>query len=86
LFERIIHADLVTRSKPHPETYLTAAAELGVAPEQCIVFEDAPVGVRAAEAAGMRSYVILTTHLREEFSGFPSVLGFLSDYRAVSFG
>jgi beta-phosphoglucomutase len=43
----------VQRGKPDPEVYLTAAARLGIAPRACVVFEDAPVGVRAARQAGM---------------------------------
>jgi len=41
------------QGKPHPEMFLTGAAELGVAPEHCFVVEDAPSGVEAAKAGGM---------------------------------
>jgi sugar-phosphatase len=44
----------VTNGKPHPEPYLLGAKRLGFAAERCIVVEDAPAGVRAGEAAGMR--------------------------------
>jgi sugar-phosphatase len=43
----------VSQGKPHPEGYLAAARQLGLAPEQCVVVEDAPAGVRAARAAGV---------------------------------
>lgn len=43
----------VTHGKPHPETFLSAAQQLGVAPEKCVVFEDTAIGARAAAAAGM---------------------------------
>src|SRR4051812_11949223 len=49
LFSAIVSADDVTTSKPHPETFLKAASLLGVDPVDCIVFEDAPKGVEAAE-------------------------------------
>jgi HAD superfamily hydrolase (TIGR01509 family) len=48
-----ICGDEVARSKPAPDPYLRAAAALGVAPERCLVIEDSPTGVAAAEAAGM---------------------------------
>ncbi|MBJ8345495.1 HAD-IA family hydrolase [Antrihabitans sp. YC2-6] len=47
-------ADDVRASKPHPEGFLSAATQLGVPPEECIVFEDSEAGIQAARAAGMR--------------------------------
>ncbi|WP_031507238.1 HAD-IA family hydrolase [Streptomyces megasporus] len=49
-----ITAESVGASKPHPEGFLKAAAELGFAPEECVVFEDSAAGVAAGRAAGMR--------------------------------
>jgi HAD superfamily hydrolase (TIGR01509 family) len=69
-FEVIVQADDVKMSKPHPETFLAAAARLGVAPEQCLVFDDAPVGVTAADATEIDSVVLLTSHSQEEFARF----------------
>jgi HAD superfamily hydrolase (TIGR01509 family) len=51
-FDFTLAGDEVSRTKPDPEPYLTAAAALGVPPEHCVVFEDAPSGIAAAEAAG----------------------------------
>lgn len=56
----------VARGKPAPDIFLKAAAALGVAPERCLVFEDAPAGIAAAHAAGMRAWALLTSHAREE--------------------
>ena len=53
-----VTADLVTRGKPHPEGYLRAAELLGVAPEEAVVFEDAPAGIAAGVAAGMRTVAV----------------------------
>jgi mannitol-1-/sugar-/sorbitol-6-phosphatase len=53
-----VTADLVTRGKPHPEGYLKAAALLGVDPEDAVVFEDAPAGIAAGVAAGMRTVAV----------------------------
>jgi sugar-phosphatase len=50
----LVTADDVERGKPAPDCYLLAAARLGIAPAGCVVIEDAPAGVRAALAAGMR--------------------------------
>ncbi len=58
----LVTADEVVHGKPHPEPYLKGAAGLGIAPEQCVVFEDSPAGIRAANAAGMRVVGLLTTY------------------------
>lgn len=54
----LIGAGDVTNGKPNPEPYLTAATALGVDPADCVVFEDAPAGIRAGLAAGMRVVVV----------------------------
>ncbi|MGW8553408.1 HAD family hydrolase [Streptomyces tubercidicus] len=53
---RIFSSQDVGRGKPAPDLFLYAAQEMGVAPEQCAVVEDSPLGVRAAVAAGMDVY------------------------------
>lgn len=50
---RIFSSEMVQRGKPHPDIFLHAAAQLGVAPSRCIVIEDSPSGVQAGVAAGM---------------------------------
>lgn len=52
-FELLVCAEDYTRAKPNPEPYLLAAERLGVAPADCLVFEDTQIGIDAAEAAGM---------------------------------
>ncbi|OPZ43089.1 MAG: Fructose-1-phosphate phosphatase YqaB [Bacteroidetes bacterium ADurb.BinA104] len=52
-FDIIVTAHDVTRHKPHPETFLRCAELMGVAPEECEVFEDGDLGLRAARSAGM---------------------------------
>jgi mannitol-1-/sugar-/sorbitol-6-phosphatase len=61
----IVTADEISRGKPDPEGYLTAARRLGVTPDACIVVEDAPAGLEAARAAGMRSIGISSTYPRD---------------------
>lgn len=56
----LVSGDDVKKSKPEPEIYLKAAEELQIAPEFCLVFEDAPNGVKAGKAAGMLVYGINT--------------------------
>jgi HAD superfamily hydrolase (TIGR01509 family) len=51
-FDLIVAGDEVTEAKPHPEPYLTAAAQLGVRIEDCIAFEDSRAGVTSAAASG----------------------------------
>lgn len=62
----LITADDITRGKPDPEPFLLAAGKLGADPARCVVFEDAPAGLAAARAAGMRTVALTTTTIREE--------------------
>lgn len=61
-FHALVTAEDVTRGKPDPEVFLKAAAALGKVPSQCVVFEDAPVGIEAARAGGMAVVGVATTH------------------------
>ena len=79
-FSAIVSANDVEYSKPHPETYLKAAALLQIAPDDCLVFEDAPKGVEAALNAGMQSVVLTTMHEKDEFSQYPNVIHFIEKY------
>jgi beta-phosphoglucomutase family hydrolase len=54
-FEKTVSAEDVHRGKPDPEVFLVAVSKLDVAPERCIVVEDAEHGIEAARAAGMKS-------------------------------
>lgn len=57
-FDGFVCGDMVTRSKPDPEIYEKACALLGVKPEDCVAFEDAPAGVRSATEAGIDTIMI----------------------------
>ncbi len=64
--DRIISGDEVKRGKPDPEPYRRGAELLGVSADECLVFEDAPSGVRAGVAAGCKVLGVLGTHSAEE--------------------
>lgn len=56
LFDTVVDGTMVTRTKPDPEVFLKCAAKLGnISPAECVVFEDAAAGIKAAVAAGMYS-------------------------------
>ncbi|MGW8135357.1 HAD-IA family hydrolase [Sphingomonas zeae] len=57
-----VTAEDAERSKPAPDGFLLGAKRLGVAPQDCLAFEDAPAGIAAAEAAGMAVMVVSQTH------------------------
>lgn len=67
-FDAVVGAADVKKGKPDPETYLVLAERLGAAPEDCVVFEDALLGEKAARAAGMKLVAITTSHAACEFS------------------
>ncbi|EJM64919.1 HAD-IA family hydrolase [Pseudomonas sp. GM55] len=60
--EVLVTAEDVTAGKPDPAGYKLAAQRLGVEPEQCLIFEDATVGILAAEAAGADVMIVTATH------------------------
>jgi len=60
-----VTSELLKRGKPDPEGYLMAAKALGLSPDDCLVFEDAPAGLLAAQRAGIRSVAVTTTYSEE---------------------
>jgi HAD superfamily hydrolase (TIGR01509 family) len=63
-FETIVGAEDYVNSKPAPDGFLLAAERLGVAPENCLVFEDTDLGIAAATAAGMASVKVASPQER----------------------
>lgn len=82
----MICADDIARGKPDPEGYLTAAARLGFPPADCIVIEDAPPGIEAARAAGVRSIGVATTYPAEGLSAADAIVARLADLRVERVG
>ncbi len=85
-FKAIVSADDVVTSKPDPETFIKCAQLLNVSPEECIVFEDAPKGVEAAQNAGMKTVVLTTMHGKNEFESYKNIIMFIEDYESLSPG
>lgn len=78
-----ITSDDVARGKPDPESHLLAAKRLGVVPEKCVVIEDAPAGIKAARAAGMRVIAVATTHAPEGLGEADVVVRRLADIEFI---
>ncbi len=83
-FHAVVGAADVKRGKPEPDVFLMAAERCGVAPEHCIVFEDAPLGVEAARRAGMRAVVLTTTLPAEAFAQYDNVIHIARDFSELS--
>jgi len=78
----IVGGDEGLAGKPDPAIFLEAARRLGVPPQACIVFEDAPFGIEAARRAGMRAVAVCTTHAARELAG-PHVVAQVRDYEQL---
>ncbi len=73
-FHSIVSGRDVTEGKPSPQGFLLAAKKLGIAPQNCIIIEDAVAGVTAAKRAGMRCIAVTNTHPRESLTGADLVI------------
>jgi beta-phosphoglucomutase len=78
-FDFIITGDEVPRAKPAPDPYLTAARHLGLRPEECVVVENAPLGIESARSAGMYCVAIETTLGKEYLTAANGVLHNITD-------
>lgn len=79
--QRIVTADVVTHGKPHPEPYLAGAKLLGLAPEECVVFEDAASGTKAGRAAGC---TVIATPFSHSIESLVAAHYLVPDLTAVS--
>ncbi|MCS7275863.1 MAG: HAD family phosphatase [Dehalococcoidia bacterium] len=84
-FTAVVAEGDVSRGKPDPEGFLLAARRLQVPPEACTVIEDAPEGVQAAKAAGMRCLAVATTRPPHMLSQADLVVESLADPAARRF-
>lgn len=78
-FDVIVRGDEVPHGKPAPDIFLEAARRLGVQPTDAVVFEDALVGVQAAQKAGMAVVALTTTHDASELQSADFVVSNFSD-------
>lgn len=78
----IVGGDEGLPGKPEPAIFLEVARRMGVEPQHCIVFEDAPLGIEAAERAGMRAVGISSSHAPHELGG-AHVLAVVPDFEEL---
>jgi sugar-phosphatase len=79
--EIMVTADDVKNGKPDPEPYLKAAELLRVKPAECVVVEDAPAGIQAARAAGMKVVSLPSTYPQEELYEADTIVSGLSNIK-----
>lgn len=81
--EVLVTSDDVTNGKPDPEPYLKGAAGLGFDPAECLVIEDAPAGIEAARAAGMKVIGITSTYRAEALTQADAVIARLAQVQVT---
>jgi len=78
--ERIVTAETVSQGKPHPDPYLAGAALLSLAPQECVVFEDAASGTKSARTAGC---IVVATTFSHSIESFADAHYLIPDLTAV---
>jgi beta-phosphoglucomutase family hydrolase len=84
IFDCIVYGQEVSESKPSPQIYLLAAEKLKVTPNDCMVIEDSPLGVRAAKTAGMKCLAITNTHPRQKLEEADKVVESLENVDLIT--
>ena len=82
-FAGVFDAQSVSRGKPDPEIFEKAAASMGLAPDECLIFEDSLTGAEAAKRAHSKAVIVTTTHAQEEFAGYDHIIRFIDDFRGL---
>lgn len=80
LLDAVAGASEVKHGKPEPDIFLLAASKLGVDPSDCIVFEDAEMGLEAARRAGMPAVAMVTGHTREQLQAMSGATWVAEDF------
>ena len=84
VFDCIVFGQEVSESKPSPQAYLLAAGKLEVAPDDCLVIEDSPLGIKAAKTAGMKCLAVASTHPRQELEEADKAVDSLDDVDLIT--
>ena len=84
-FSAIITSDDVIHTKPFPEPYLKGAAALKLQPDECIVIENAPMGIKAGKAAGIRVIALTTTLKKDHLQEADFIAGNFAQVQALLF-
>ncbi len=82
-FKNIVNATHIKLGKPNPEVYFKAAKKINAQPKNCIVFEDAMNGIKAARRAGMKVVAVATTHKARELKHADMVI---KDFTKINIG
>ncbi len=80
-FKAIVNATMVKEGKPAPDVYLKAAELLGHTPNDCVVLEDSPTGIKAAKAAKIKVIGLSTTHAEDELIDTEFIVSDFTDRR-----
>lgn len=79
LFDAVVAGNHLRKGKPYPEPYLKAAKELDILPAECVVVENAPLGIESARKAGARCIALVTSLPREYLKGADAVVDSLEE-------
>lgn len=82
-FDKILTAEMFTKSKPAPDPYLLGAAVFGIQPENCMVFEDSFNGLKSGRAAGMHVIGLTTTNSAESIKAYADVI--IPDFKGLTY-
>jgi HAD superfamily hydrolase (TIGR01509 family) len=84
VFDCIVSGQEVSESKPSPKIYLLAAEKLRAAPDDCVVIEDSPLGIKAAKTAGMKCLAVTNTHCRKNLQEADRVVDSLEEVDLIT--
>ena len=84
IFDCIVFGQEVSESKPSPQIYLLAAEKLEVPPNDCVVIEDSPLGVKAAKSGGMKCLAIANTHPQQKLEEADKVVDSLENVDLIT--